>query len=354
SRAHRDGRNVGEEFLQGIVNHSTSESERTLARVAREAAAQRLYNKSAFMAQAEALREIKHGIGGDSSRALAEWGKAARLKAYNNEDARKLMYPVLEAIGTDGDPRVAALGDVGRKASGAYLYQDSGSIVQAVALSKVLEAPVGPTLETDLADYGRRALNHCGTAQDQRNVGHEVLRGIKKYAQDPANAVLAKVADEATCPRLYHRGAAGAHYEAFALLEEGNHADADDLVARFGLAVLGRNDAASDRRTIVGEVLKSLAEGSSDEVKEAVLRTTLEAAERAGQDSVALGLQKFALNWVRKAPTLPKGQLEGGDELDPAVLEQRLAYNQSVRNQLGDEIKKNQDEVTARTSRMGA
>lgn len=355
SMAYHDGRSIGASFLDGINDHSSDATERRLARAARVCAAERLYNDSAFKAQSVALQRIRDGVAGqDSAKTLARWGRDARMKCRSNEDARNLLYPLLETLSQDSDPRVAALADVGRKASGAYLYQDSGSLAQDTALVKILESPVGSTLEADLADYGRRALNNCERAQDQRNIGHKVLRGVAQYAQEPAHRLLATVADTATCPHLYNRSAAGVHYEAFDLLTAGSETDPLKLLGRFGLAVQGRGDTSSDTRTMGHEVLKALLDQDSDHVKKSVLGATVRLSEQAGADSVALGLQKFAFNWVIKAPTIPEGQLEDGGELDPGVLRQRIDFNTSVKEMLQAENTQNRQTVQAKQQEMSA
>ncbi|MGE0493896.1 MAG: hypothetical protein AB7S38_32105 [Vulcanimicrobiota bacterium] len=352
SEAYSDGRHVGASFLDGITSHSLHYEERLLANTARQASAVKLFHETAFRAEAIALDTITKGVvGQNTDRLLAQFGRAARMKSRNNEDARNLIYPVLNTLAQSSDSRVAALGDVGAKASGAYLYQDAGSLAQDVALAKVLESPVGSTPEADLADYGRRALDQCSRAQDQRHIGHEVLRGIARHANDPARRWLARVADNATCPRLYDRSAAGAHYEAFDLLSK-NETEADKLGSRFGLAVLGRSDAADDKRTIVAKVLEALTQEERDPVKKNVLETAHRLSLQAAT-SVGLGLQKFAFDFVLNAPETPAGQLGGADEVDPEVLQKRLAFNTSVQDTLRAQTDKNQQEVLSKQLRMG-
>lgn len=353
SMAYHDGRSLGASFLSGISTHSQEPNEKALARVAVNSAAQHLYNQTAFNLEAEALKTIKSGVGGhDPARVLAQVGRSARMKAYNNEDARKIIYPFLEAIGTSSDPRTAALGDVGRKASGAYLHQDSGSLAQDVALAKVLEGPRG-TIEQDLADYGTRALDHCSYAEDQRHIGLEVLRGIKRHSSDPAVRLLAKAADEATCLYLRHRSAAGAHYDAFSLIAQGSGAGADVLLSRFGLAAQKRGETSADGRTMGHSVLSALAQNESDEVRRGVLESALKLSSEAPNDQVALGLQKFAFNWLQKAPSLPPAAPgESGDALDPALLEQRIEFHNAVRQLLQDQKTDNTREIGAKQARM--
>ncbi|MEW6278143.1 MAG: hypothetical protein AB1758_05945, partial [Candidatus Eremiobacterota bacterium] len=354
SYAYHDGRSIGAAFLDGISANSQDATERELARVARQAASDYLFNETAFKVQAEALKRIRNGVAGqDVAATLASFGRAARMASLDNENARKVGYPILDAIVASGDARAGTLARVARQASAAYLHQDAANLAQDVGFVKVLEKPTG-TLAQDLADLGTRSLNHCKYAEDQRNLGQAILRGIAKHAAEPGVALLARVADDATCPHLYHRSAAGAHYDAFHLIAKGGTVEADPLLARFGLSVLERADTVDDSRTMGHVVLAALTEHAADSVKKGVLEGALRQSADATSDQVAVGVQRFAFNWVTRAPSLPTPSPGSGQELDAAVLEQRIGLHESVRDMLEDEVTRQSQDLAEKQVQMRA
>lgn len=354
SNAYHDGRSVSAVFLDGIATHSQDPTERKLARAARESAADYLYNETAFNVQAEALRRIRDGVAGqDVATSLAEFGRAARMKSLDNENARKVAGPILGAIAANGSGREAAIAEVTRQASAEYLRQDAASMAQDVGFAIILEGSKG-SIAQDLADLGTRSLNHCKYAEDQRNLGHSILRGLARHATDPAARLTARVADEVTCPRLYNTSAAGTHYDAFSLIAEGGAPPSDHLVARLGMAVLGRGETVSDSRTMGHGVLSALVENASDRVKKGVLEGALLQSAQASSDQVAVGIQRFAFNWVQSAPSVPEPPPGSQDSLEPAVLQQRIGLHESIKTMLQEEISSQSAQIAGKTTEMQA
>ncbi len=354
SYAYHDGRSVSAVFLDGIATHSQDSTERKLARAARKSAADYLYNETAFNVQAEALRRIRDGVAGqDVATSLAEFGRAARMKSLDNENARKVAGPILGAIAANGSGRDAAIAEVTRQASAEYLRQDAASMAQDVGFAVILEGSKG-SIAQDLADLGTRSLNHCKYAEDQRNLGHSILRGLARHAEDPAARLTARVADEITCPRLYNASAAGTHYDAFSLIAEGGSPQPDHLVARLGKAVLERGETVSDSRTMGHGVLNALAENASDRVKKGVLEGALLQSAQASSDQVAVGIQRFAFKWVQSAPSVPEAPPSSQDSLEPTVLQQRIGLHESIKTMLQEEISSQSAQIAGKTTEMQA
>lgn len=352
SYAYHDGRSISAVFLDGIAAHSQDKTEQALARAARNSAAEYLFNQTAFNVQAEALRRIRDGVAGqDVATSLAEFGRAARMKSLDNENARKVAGPILGAIAANSSGRAAAIAEVTRKASAEYLRQDAGSLAQDVGFAVILEGSRG-SIAQDLADLGTRSLNHCKYAEDQRNLGHSILRGLARHAEDPAARLTAAVADEVTCPRLYNTSAAGTHLDAFSLIAEGGSPQPDHLLARLGKAVLERGETVSDSRTMGHGVLKALAENAPDQVKKGVLEGALSQSASATSDHVSVGIQRFAFNWVQSAPSMPEPPPGSQDSLEPTILQQRIGLHESIRTMLQDEISSQSHQIAARSTEM--
>jgi hypothetical protein len=274
------------------------------------------------------------------------------MKSLDNENARKVAGPILGAIATCSG-REAAIAEVTRQASAEYLRQDAASLAQDVGFAVILEGSKG-SIAQDLADLGTRSLNHCKYAEDQRNLGHSILRGLARHAEAPAARLTAAVADEVTCPRLYNTSAAGTHYDAFSLIAEGGTPPSDHLVARLGLAVLGRGETVSDSRTMGHGVLNALVQNSSDRVKKGVLEGALQQSAQASSDQVAVGIQRFAFNWVQSAPSVPEPPPGSQDSLEPAVLQQRIGLHESIKTMLHEEISSQSAQIAGKTTEMQA
>lgn len=351
SYAYHDGRSMGESYLDAIKAHSQDPTERSLAQAAREATNPRMQNQSAFQVQAEALLRIYKGIQGqDSARTLASFGRDARMKCKTNEDARAMASPLLLELARTGTPRQKAVADTARIAAATYLHQDVASLAQDLGFAKVLEQPTG-TVAQDLADLGKRAMQNCKFAEDQRNLGQGVLTGIEAYSPDPGVKIFARQVKEVTGQHLYHFSAAGGHYDAFNLLLAGE-TDAERLLARWGLMVAERGQTIEDGRTMAQGALEALLHNTEDSVKTNVLASALEQCQKAPNAQVAVGVQRFAFNWVMKAPTLPKAA-ETGDTVDQAVLEQRIGLHENIESMLQDEMLRLNGEISTKQTRMG-
>ncbi len=273
------------------------------------------------------------------------------MKCLDNENARSVGAPILWAITRNGDARQKAVADTAAEAAARHLHHDVASLAQDVGFVKILEAPKG-TIAQDLADLGTRSLKNCKLAEDQRSLGHGVLRGLVKHAVEPGVRKFAQVADDATCPHLYNFSAAGAHYDAFTLIASGE-TDGERLMARFGQAILERGQTIDDGRTMGQVVLEAMYQNAADSVKKGVLEAALTQAKAAPNAQVAAGVQRFAFNWVEKAPSIPKPQ-DTDDSADQAVLEQRIGLHESIKTMLTDELASQGAQINDKQVRMGA
>lgn len=351
SYAYHDGRSMGESYLDAIVAHSQDATERSLASAAREATNPSMQNQSAFQVQAEALLRIYQGVQGqDSARTLASFGREARMKCKTNEDARAMAGPLLLQLARTGTPREKAVADTARIAAATYLHQDVASLAQDLGFLKVLEKPTG-TVAQDLADLGKRAMENCKFAEDQRNLGSGALQGLEAYASEPGVKLFAHQVREVTGQHLYHFSAAGGHYDAFNLLLAGE-TDAERLLARWGLMVAERGQTLEDGQAMAQGALEALRRNTEDSVKMGVLDSALEQCRKAPNAQVAIGVQRFAFNWVMKAPSVPRAA-ETGDTVDQAVLEQRVGLHENIQGMLQDEMTRLNGEISTKQTRMG-
>ncbi|NDD30736.1 MAG: hypothetical protein EB084_20950 [Proteobacteria bacterium] len=302
SLAYADGRHIGARLLDAIRDNGVSGAETALASAARDAIAPYLYNQSAFQVEAEAFARLSSNVqGADVVTTLAEFGRAARMKCVDNENARTVATPILAAIEKTSDTRAVAIAEVARRAAAVKLRPKTASLAQDAGFARIL-TPRGATLESDLAALGTAALNGCEDAEEQRGLGHEVLRGIAQHATSYTARQVARVANEATSQYLYNRSAAAVHLDAFRLIA-GASATSEPLhlLAELGKSAIARTESPEDGRRMAQSVLGAIAIRETDPVRAAVAQAAQAQTKGASRDELATGVQRFALDWLRQS-----------------------------------------------------
>lgn len=340
SEAYADGRHIGARLLDAIRDNGVSGAETALASAARDAIAPHLYNQSAFQVEAEAFARLSSNVqGADVVTTLAAFGRAARMKCVDNENARTVATPILAAIEKTSDTRAVAIAEVARRAAAVKLRPKTASLAQDAGFARILASP-GAALESDLAALGTAALNGCEQADDQRNLGHEVLRGITRHATADTAREVARVADEATGQYLYNRSAAAVHFDAFRLIA-GISATSEPLhlLAALGRSAIERAASPDDGRLMGQSVLGAIIARETDLIRAAVAQAAQAQAQGAAKSAVATGVQGFAFDWLgKRAVTSAAVQPADAKETDPTRLEERIRANQALATQLSHEI----------------
>lgn len=197
--SHHASREVGDAYL-GSIAASGSDPERSVARVMREATAQRQpKDASAVAAQRVALQALAAGVGGAVGPALTHVGLAMLDAVTRPADACTMAEVILAALDGGGARSGNQILAETVKIAGTNCLDRNAAVEVFRDGLRALEADPPERMEAALARFGLAARSHaCGA--DARAVGQIVFQQLDKHSTDAAVRSAAHRAFEDSIP----------------------------------------------------------------------------------------------------------------------------------------------------------